>query len=194
MRMKLPRFFGKQKLTPTQERLWLALQFLIRFALLAAPVYIILDFSVPLTPLQQAVTGNVDFLLTSLGYNVSADGPMLTVAGPTPFQFIISEDCTGWKSLLCFLALVLAVPGVCWKERLYGLIGLPLVYAANLLRIIGIVLLQQAFGNEIVKLVHDWLWSAGLIMVVLAVWFVWLLLIGKVNFPRKARKRAPRKA
>lgn len=160
------------------------------FTALAAPVYIVIASGVPLAPMQRMVTDNVVFLLAASGYDIHEDGFIIDVSGAGgQFAFSISEDCTGWKSMLCLFALIMAVPSVSWKKRLAGIAaGLPLVYAGNLARITGIVALQQVFGSGAVRLVHDWLWTAGLMLVVLAVWASWMIWSGmmKISFRNAA--------
>jgi exosortase/archaeosortase family protein len=165
-----------------QERLWETLLFLIKILVFAIPLYLILTFQGILYPLQGMVSHNVYLVLTSLGFDVVREGFFIGIQGENPFVFTISEDCTGWKSMLFLTALVVAVPNIMWRKRAIGLaFGIPLIYLGNLLRILLIVQVQQAYGIGFASLVHDYLWQAGLISLVLLIWVSWLIWLGKIK-------------
>ncbi len=160
-------------LTKKQERLYHLLLFLARLLLFSVPLYIIIDTSIGLAGLQAVTVGWTVAILAALGLPVTADQFLITVGGASPFRFIISEDCTAWKSGLFFAALVFAVPG--GRRRLKALLlGLPLIWLGNLGRIVGSVLVQQAFGTPAALLAHDILWRLGMVALVLGLWALWL--------------------
>lgn len=174
------RNFKLKNLTPGQQRLWNTLHFLLRLLILSIPLYIMLSIPGVLFPLQGLVTNNAVSLL-SLAYPVSNQNILIEIQSPgTEFQFLISEDCTGWKSMLFLFALVFAVPGVILRKRLLGLLaGIPLIYLGNLLRIFLIVWVQQSWGTPAAEFFHVWLWSLGLITLVILIWIIWLRWIKK---------------
>lgn len=171
-----------------EERLKSTLYFLVRLLVLSIPLYIVVLFQLDLTPLQNAVAGQSQYLLQLLGFGVTREGPLISAVWGSgePFKFLISPDSTGWKSLLFLSALVLAVPGIRWRKRLWGLvIGLPLVWAGNLVRVLAIVLVERDWGIEAAMAVHDYLWRFGLMALVLGIWLVWLKLADEKNRRRK---------
>jgi exosortase/archaeosortase family protein len=183
MRLKKPR------LTKRQERLWNTLIFMIKILLFSIPMYVLLAFSQILLPLQAAVSSNTVFLLRLMGFDAGVQSLFISISGANPFIFVVSEDCTGWKSMLFLIALVSAVPAVEMRKRLAGfLIGLPVIYAGNLVRIILVVIIEQSFGLQAAMLFHDVLWQAGLIALVLAVWTLWFM------WARKAGRAKPKRA
>jgi exosortase/archaeosortase family protein len=152
------------------DRLLTILAFLARLLLLAVPLYFIIIFA-DLWLLQAAVASQASWLLSSLGFPVMQNGTEVTVG---TFAFVISKDSTGWKSLLFFSALVISVPRITGRKRLIGLaIGLPLLWIANLSRVIAIVLVQSSLGLEAALFAHDVLWQWGLIATVLGLWTGW---------------------
>lgn len=174
----------KIKLTPQQKRLWHTLLFLIRFLILVIPLYIILIFQISLLPLQFIVADHASLLLKFFGFEVVQEELILKV-GTEPFIFYIGEDCVGWKSMLCYFALIFAVLGVSLRKRLIGLLaGLPLIYLGNLARIFLVVLVQQVYGYSAAMFIHDWLWQAGLIALILILWIIWLSWIKRIKFPK----------
>ena len=165
------------KMNPEQKKLWGLFQFLARLSILSVPLYLILEFGVSLYQLQLAVADHMYWLFTAWGFPITREGILFTLAGDTPFSFIIGEDCIAWKSLLFFFALVIAVPRISWKKRLVGIaVGFPLIWIGNLLRIFGIVWVQQAYGTVTALFLHDVGWQLGLVSLVLVLWVGWLWL------------------
>lgn len=170
--------FKGVEMTEGQEKLWSVLVFLIRLIVLSIPLYLILMFSVDMSPLQYTMAGHSSTVLRSLGYYVVQEGYHITVGtSPNDFYFLIDEDCTGWKSMLFLFALIFAVPRISLKRRLIGMaIGIPIVWAGNLLRVIGVVLAERAYGLEFALNLHDYGYRIGLVVMVLVIWTVWLKL------------------
>ncbi len=173
---------GPKNPTSGQQRLWNLLTFLLRLLALSIPLYLVLSLPGLLLPLQSLVTHN-SALLLSLSYPVSQENLLIRIRSPgNELRFLVSEDCTGWKSMLFLFALIFAVPGILPRKRLPGIvIGVPLIYLGNLLSILLIVLIQQNWGTPAAEIFHTWLWSLGLIALVLLVWVVWLWRTGLLS-------------
>lgn len=172
----------KLRFSREQERLWETFLFLIKILILAIPLYVILSFQGLLYPLQELVSRNVYLILKYLGFQATRHDFLITIHGVNPFLFLVSEDCTGWKSMLFLTALILAVPKVSWIKRLLGMtFGISLIYLGNLLRILAIVHIEQVYGLELANLIHDYLWQAGMISLVLLIWVAWLVWTRKLK-------------
>ena len=166
-----------------QKKLLETLLFLVKVLLFAIPLYFILIFQNVLYPLQEAVSQNIYLILNFIGLETFKDGFLLKTNG---FAFLISEDCTGWKSILFFAALIFAVPKVNIRKRVVGLaFGIPAIYVGNLFRILIMVFISLTFEYELAKLIHDYFWQIGLISLVLVVWIMWLLWTGKFGSKRE---------
>ena len=162
-----------------QEKRLEILFFLVRLSILAVPLYLLMSIPGILAPLQSATTGMVEFILTSMGFEVARQGNLLSVPG---FSFIIDEDCTGWKSVMFLFALVFSVKGREAKSRLLGFIaGSAAIVAFNLVRITGSVLAQAAWGTELALFLHDWVFRYALVMLVVGIWGIWLYLSRKTK-------------
>lgn len=173
--------FGKfcdMKMTPEQKNLWNILWFLIRLLILAIPLYLIIFLAVDLTPLQVTVASQTSYILDNLGFNVIQEGYHIIVGTiEDHFYFMINEDCTGWKSMLFLFALIFAVPRISWKNRFIGLIiGIPIIWIANLGRVIGVVLAEGMWGLDFAMSLHDYGYRLGMIAVVLLIWLIWFRL------------------
>lgn len=176
------------KLDSRQRKLFETFLFLVKLIVFAIPLYFVLIFNEILLPLQGVVSHNVYHILKSLGFEVVRSGFLLRADG---FAFLISEDCTGWKSMLFLAALIFAVPRVLIKKRLLGLlVGVPVIYIGNLLRILVMVFIWKAYGYEFANIIHDYFWQLGLISLVLIMWISWLIWVGKakVTFLKRFRK------
>ena len=185
----------KVRLDRTQKRLLETLVFLLKMLVFAIPLYAIMQLQNILLPLQEMVSANAVALLQLLGFSAQRSGFLIAADG---IAFIVSEDCTGWKSMLLLAALVCAVPRVAWQKRFAGIAaGLMVIYLGNLARIVVVALAWNAYGIETANAIHDVFWQFGLIALVLLAWAAWLAWAGKIRCPICERKttliKRPRK-
>lgn len=188
--MKLKKLFLRKtkarKLDRGQQRLFGAFEFLARLLVLSIPLYLIIGIGLSgilLRPLQASVAGQSGWVLEHVGFRILYSDVYITSyssPGAEPFNFMINEDCTGWKSMLFLFALMFAVPGIALRKRLWGLVfGVPAIWIGNIARVVGVVFAERAYGVEAALLVHDYLWQIGLIALVLGIWLVWLGFAGR---------------
>jgi exosortase/archaeosortase family protein len=84
--------------------------------------------------------------------------------------------------MLFLAALIFAVPKVGIRKRVLGVaMGIPVIYFGNVMRILLVVCLWKSFGYGIAEVFHDYLWQAGLAIVVLTAWVVWLKWSGRLG-------------
>ncbi|MBI4177551.1 MAG: exosortase/archaeosortase family protein [Candidatus Aenigmarchaeota archaeon] len=177
---------AKLRLNEKQRRLWVVLNFLARVTLLSIPLYAILWANPSFDFLQYAVRDHSLFLAKLFGVNADVDGFYLglsTIDGP--FTIDIAADCTGWKSAVAYLALVIAVPSVSNRKRLIGLIGIPIIYLANVTRIAFLLFVLTNAGFSYFRIFHEYLWKIGLSAIVLLTWYLWLTKIAGRVKPEK---------
>jgi len=161
-----------------QERLFHTFLFFSRLLALSLPLYLIISFG-NLAPFQVFVASLSNHLLNMLGLETVQNGAYLTVGMNNPtkqaFEFLISEDSTGWKSMIFLSALIFAVPKIGISKRMKGLlIGIPVIFLANLSRIIGIVLIERGYSLQAALIAHDYLWRFLLVGIALSLWVFWL--------------------
>ncbi len=181
--MRLP------ELTGTEKGLWETLVFVIRVLIFSVPLHLIMFFSDVLIPLQGLVASNAASVLRAAGYEITRSGIFLAINNSHEFLFAITQDCTGWKSMILLCALLFAVPRVETKKRITGLLaGIPVIYAGNLARIILIVLAEQSYGIEFAMALHDYMWQLGLVLLVMAFWVAWLVWAGRIDLKELASK------
>ncbi|MCW1296225.1 MAG: exosortase/archaeosortase family protein [Candidatus Parvarchaeota archaeon] len=166
----------KEKLNKKQRKLIFILKFLIRFSLLAIPLYLIMYFG-NLFLLKVVETKQISILLnlTEIKNSVEINDEVILNVEPLKNKLVIDDACTGYRSMLAFAALVLAVPKIRNSKKSVALIlGIPAIYVINILRIFSTILIAVKFGEEKLEFVHTFLWREGLIFLILILWLLWL--------------------
>jgi archaeosortase B (VPXXXP-CTERM-specific) len=89
------------------------------------------------------------------------------------FPVKIIVECTGIYEVLIFSSAVLAFP-TSWSKRAIGLLmGAPLLYFFNVVRIIVLILVGK-FWSSIFDFMHIYFWQATLILMITSVWLLWI--------------------
>lgn len=148
----------------------------------AYPLFFLL-FLIPVpTPVLEIVTGPMRYLVSlwteailfAAGYPIGRSGVVLTIG---QYQLLVAEACSGLNSLLSLSAMALLYIYLmqhrnALRNGLLLLAILPIAFAANLMRVIFLVLLTYHAGDEAGQgFMHDF---SGLFLFVLAL----LLLFG----------------
>ncbi|MCX6815809.1 MAG: exosortase/archaeosortase family protein [Candidatus Aenigmarchaeota archaeon] len=167
--LKIPKIKAKKG----QEKQIKALNFLIRLLVWAIPLYIILIFDLSLPQLQYAVANIVTYLLNLAGMHPVLNDLFISIPiKDGSWGAFINWDCTAWKSMLAFLALVMAVDK---GKKVKGLIlFIPLIFIVNILRIFFMFYFVKTYDLAYFEIVHTLIWSWGLIFTVLIFWIIWL--------------------
>jgi|YelNatPaOPRAMG01_1025707.scaffolds.fasta_scaffold10284_2 exosortase/archaeosortase family protein len=161
----------------TKKKLIQILLFLVKFNLLAIPLYILIFLNFSLPPLQNFVALLSHKLLSAIGIQSSLDQHNLIAIKEFKVFFVeISMDCTGWKSLYTLFALTIATPEVKIKRKfLFLLVSIPFLFFVNIGRIVLTIYLSL-IEPESFAFVHDFLWQWGLILTIIGTWALWLKL------------------
>jgi archaeosortase B (VPXXXP-CTERM-specific) len=103
--------------------------------------------------------------------STSISGKVVVFQG---FAVKIIEECTGLYEVVIFAAAVLAFP-TSWRKRAIGLLmGVPLLYLFNVLRIAVLILVGRYFP-EYFDFMHLYFWQATLILMITSVWLLWII-------------------
>lgn len=149
--------------------------FLWLFALFMIPI----PFSVVLTltaPLKEAVSALATFILSGAGYPVGRSGVVITAG---QYQLLVAEACAGLQSMfileaMCLLYSHLVDHKSWWRNGLLAAFAIPVSFAANVVRVMILVLVTYHFGDAIGQgFVHNF---AGIVLFAVA-----LALIGMVD-------------
>ncbi|MEM5794130.1 MAG: exosortase/archaeosortase family protein [Candidatus Aenigmatarchaeota archaeon] len=161
------------------EKLLKVLLFFIKLNILVIPLYVIIYLDVSFPMLQNFLASSLHFILSKFDPSVSFKDyylyvPFKTEKGLQVETFIISFDCTGWKTMYLLFALVLATPSELKKKFKVLVIGSPFLFFLNFIRILTTILFCMSFGLQYLEVIHNFLWREGLILVVAAIWYIWL--------------------
>lgn len=121
-------------------------------------------------PLKEVVSSAVEWLLVSLAYPVEREGVVLWVGD---HQMLIADACSGLNSLYSLFALGLLYAHLTKRKGHFALRTallllaiVPIAVAANLVRVLILVLVTYHFGSDAAQgLVHDF---AGMLVFVVA--------------------------
>ncbi len=159
-----------------RKKLFTILFFLIKFNLLAIPLYLIIRFDISFPSLQIFLAKVLHSMFKISGYHAIRDGYYIALLSDNTIRTIaIDMDCTGWKSLYALFALVLATPLKKNKSKLNFLaFALPTLFFINIFRIYLTVTFCHIIGFQYLDIIHNLFWREGLILVIIILWYWWL--------------------
>jgi exosortase H (IPTLxxWG-CTERM-specific) len=89
------------------------------------------------------------------------------------FPLKIVEECVGVYEAMVFAVAVVSFP-TRWRKKLLGLaLGIPLVFAFNLLRIATLLAIGR-YHSDLFDFVHLYLWQGTLLLFMSLVWLLWV--------------------
>jgi len=102
------------------------------------------------------------------------------------FSVMIIEECTGIYEVLIFVAAVVAFP-TGWRDKAIGLgLGVPLLYAFNVVRILFLIVVGHRWPDAF-EFMHLYFWQATLIVMITSVWLLWInMVVRRPLSPRPA--------
>lgn len=146
--------------------------------------FALLVFCVPVTSLAETITFPLRRLSTFisagigqelLGIDIIRDGTRLLDPRGT-FQYDVAAACSGIRSLITLLALNTIYGFVTfrrpWKRLVLIALALPLALAGNVIRLVGVIVVTESFGQETGVRFHD---GAGFVTFILAVGCIFLV-------------------
>ncbi len=119
-------------------------------------------------PLKHAVSVVTEWVLFNLGYPIGRSGVTLSIG---PYQLLVADACSGMNSLLTLESLGLLYMRIMnyrnvTRNTMLALAIIPTSFAANVLRVIVLVLVTYYFGDEVGQgFVHNF---SGLLLFVVS--------------------------
>lgn len=134
-------FFGR----PALRLIWFPLFFLLFIVPLPASVVAGIT-----APLKAAVSAVAAGLLYNLGYPVARAGVVLSIG---PYQLLVADACAGLNSMFTLEALGLLYMNLmrytsAVRNVALALLIIPIAFAANIVRVMILVLVTYHFGDE----------------------------------------------
>jgi len=140
----------------TQTLRQLAFPILFLFFLMPPPTQIVYTLGSTLSIIStQAASAILNLFRLPAKISTAYGNPTITITQPngTPLSFTVDIACSGIYSLIGFLIFAIFITYIArtktWKKPAIFLIGLPLIYLLNILRITIIVLLGYNYGMEL---------------------------------------------
>lgn len=101
-------------------------------------------------PLKQQVSYAAERIMHAVGYPVARDGVVLTVG---PYQLLVADACSGLNSMFSLTALGLLYMHLAERKSALHAAAilastLPIAFAANVLRVLTLVLVTYHFGDR----------------------------------------------
>lgn len=101
-------------------------------------------------PLKSAVSAVASSLLYDLGYPVGRSGVIMTVG---PYQLLVADACAGLNSMFTLEALGMLYMNLmryksALRNTILALLLIPIAFAANIVRVMILVLVTYHFGDE----------------------------------------------
>ncbi|MCD6398621.1 MAG: archaeosortase/exosortase family protein [Candidatus Aenigmarchaeota archaeon] len=150
------------------EKLKRTLIFLIKLTLLSLPLYAIIFFGVNFDFFQGFIVFHFVNFLNFIGIPSTQNGFSIILSS---LAIVINKDCTGWKSLLFFIALIIATD-IHWKRKTINIfLGSLAIFSINILRIFVMILIGLAYPS-IFSFLHDLLWQFSMIFTVIILWLM----------------------
>jgi exosortase B len=120
-----------------------------------------------LLPLKQLVSAIVDNGLHAVGYPIARNGVVLMIG---QYDLLIADACSGLNSMVALSGLGLIYTYVVsrharWHNALLLLSVLPVAFAANVIRVVALLLITYYFGDAAGRAFHS---SAAWLEIVLA--------------------------
>jgi archaeosortase B (VPXXXP-CTERM-specific) len=157
-----------------------------RFALLFLPYLAIVSIGYPI--FVKRFSGILDTFITataSIEYwiflpftdAISVHDKLVVFDG---FSVKIIDECTGIYEMVIFAAAVLAFP-TAWSKKFTGLLmGCPLIYLFNVVRIAMLIVVGR-YWPDAFDFMHLYFWQATMIMMITSIWLLWIVKVVRTD-------------
>ena len=148
------------------------IQFIAVFITFCTVFYLLYYYSMDRFAFLENITASIlGFLLRIFGMDVVVSGNTVTLVGHITLKII--DECTAMFGSIVYLSCVLAYPAD-FKKKVIGIVlGIPCLYAINMVRLI-ILAFVGVLSPGIFEFVHTYLWQTIFIVFVIVVWLIWV--------------------
>jgi exosortase family protein XrtF len=135
-------------------------------------------------PATVAVTQHSAFILDLFGYEIKTilhhSKPAQRILLDERPVLSVFEGCNGINVWIIFVAFVIAFSKFTKKTGLFILAGTGVIYLINLARIIFLFFISLAYPDA-VYFFHKYFFTAGIFLVVFAMWYYWIKVHARIN-------------
>jgi len=162
----------------TNKKLLMFVKFIVLLNVFAIPLYAILLSGAQLHELTSFTSDVAYAMVEATGLEPQMVGELITIPIENGrWAASVDWDCTAWKSMLAFFALVMSTgiaAGLSRKKMLIGMVFIPIIYVVNLIRIWFMFVFVKTYDLAYFDIVHTLVWSWGLIILILIFWILWM--------------------
>jgi archaeosortase B (VPXXXP-CTERM-specific) len=120
--------------------------------------------------LNAATADVTGFFLKLLGMTTRVSETIVSLPN---FSVEVVGECTGLYEMLIFLAAMVAYPAG-WKKKLIGaVLGIPFLYAINIVRMIFIMVVGN-WSPKTFDFMHLYFWQVAMILIIVSTWVLWI--------------------
>ena len=142
--------------------------------LLSLALSLVVYFRLFGTPFVDAVSRwtatSTSQVLNVLGASVSTTG---TIVGSSSFAYNIVAECTAIGPIILFIGAVIAYPAALWSKAMGIAMGVVLLAAINLVRLVSLFYIGAVFP-EYLPMAHYLVWQAAIIIFAILLWLFWV--------------------
>lgn len=88
----------------------------------------------------------------------------------------MSAECTAINAMVVFVSFILVYPAALKSKGIGLVLGIALLFAANLLRLLGLAWATHLFPTT-AEFMHDYVWQVAFLFLVILLWFAWLEMV-----------------
>jgi archaeosortase B (VPXXXP-CTERM-specific) len=149
------------------------IRFIALFITFCTAFYLIYyQFMDRFTFLENITASLLGFLLRIFGMDVAVSGNGVTIMGHITLNII--DECTAIFGSIVYLSCVLAYPTEIRKKIIGIVLGIPCLYAINMVRLVILAFVGVFSNPETFEFVHTYLWQTIFIVFVILIWLVWV--------------------
>jgi archaeosortase B (VPXXXP-CTERM-specific) len=157
-----------------------AVQYVALFLALCLLFYLlyyslIVSGSVLMVRLREFTANVLGIIISAAGADVVVNGALVSING---FGLEIIDECTAVFSSIVYCACILAYPTTIRKKVLGVALGVPALYAINILRLVILAQVGQT-RPALFEFVHVYLWQASFIIFIVVIFLLWLRFVVK---------------
>jgi len=168
---KLQRKDEKVRTDKDVKKLEKTMIFLVKLSILSIPMYMVLKYHIDFEIIRDFIAFHTSHFLSFMG--LSSQANVHGIIGLRNSSIVINRDCTGWKGIWFFVALMLSTE-LPFKKKILGILtGAMDIFSVNILRIVVMIWIELNF-KDIFPIVHGFLWQVSMIFIVLMLWYIWL--------------------
>lgn len=153
------------------------LKFVVVFALLCLAVGIVAATGLD-TRWTELLARQIGHSLSSCGFKSSVSGNLIHTSRR---NLAVILECTALFVMVTYAAMILAYPFSRFMKFTALIIGLPLIYTANYLRLMAVGVASIYLSSPTFEVVHDYLFQLAMVLITVLIWGIFVAIDARDN-------------